>query len=413
MIQSAKKEFSALLVTYAFPATSAPESYLCTKLLGDIKAINIDVISLDTEILGMKQDKDYADYIKEKFGSIDLVRPHKLQRLLFPFLKVLSFISDRFLIFNRDICKLALDKDLSKYDILITWSQWHSAHLAGLRLKTACPEIFWVAHFSDPWGNNPFLPLSLRIFNFGKFLEKLVWCKADLIQFPSHEMAVYCQKKNLQKYASKTSVVPHVFDEKIYPERTAEFRDKKLIRHLGHFYGPRSVKPFLDALIKINRANPDFFNSFEIEFFGRIGLSKAEGEIYSKTLPANVQIFEETVPYQESLRLISEADAILVIDATIDFSIFFPSKLVDAIGGKACIIAVTPNGVAREIVRGYGGFVVGYLDGVVDVDALQLSLSRVSEGYVAHGNLSYRARFCSNLVANKFDDVIRSLMNCH
>jgi hypothetical protein len=45
------------------------------------------------------------------------------------------------------------------------------------------------------------------------------------------------------------------------------------------------------------------------------------------------------VGYQESLKLMSEADALLVIDAPADQSVFLPSKLIDYIGAGRPISA--------------------------------------------------------------------------
>src|SRR5690242_17982215 len=45
----------------------------------------------------------------------------------------------------------------SHEDILVTFGQPMVDHLAGLRIKKKTGTV-WIAHFSDPWADNPFDP---------------------------------------------------------------------------------------------------------------------------------------------------------------------------------------------------------------------------------------------------------------
>jgi hypothetical protein len=63
----------------------------------------------------------------------------------------------------------------------------------------------------------------------------------------------------------------------------------------------------------------------------------------------------KSVPYQESLDLMSSADGLLVIDAPSDLSVFLPSKLIDYIGSGRPILGITPAGTASNLICEMGG----------------------------------------------------------
>ena len=60
------------------------------------------------------------------------------------------------------------------------------------------------------------------------------------------------------------------------------------------------------------------------------------------------------VDYRASLRLMPQADALLLIDAALSESPFFPSKLADYLGAGRPILGLTPDGTAADLLRAYG-----------------------------------------------------------
>ena len=45
-----------LLITYAFPPYATPESYLCSKLIGNLEGVEKDILTLDFPISGLLHD---------------------------------------------------------------------------------------------------------------------------------------------------------------------------------------------------------------------------------------------------------------------------------------------------------------------------------------------------------------------
>ena len=55
-----------LLITYAFPPYAAPESYLCSKLIGNLENFEKDVLTLNFPIKGVDDlDPSLNEYIKK------------------------------------------------------------------------------------------------------------------------------------------------------------------------------------------------------------------------------------------------------------------------------------------------------------------------------------------------------------
>jgi hypothetical protein len=79
------------------------------------------------------------------------------------------------------------------------------------------------------------------------------------------------------------------------------------------------------------------------------------------------------VPYLESLRYISSADVLLLIDAPSDGpSVFLPSKLIDYLGSGNPVLGITPEtGTSADLIRRVNGIVVDPLSIHEIADALE------------------------------------------
>ena len=71
-------------------------------------------------------------------------------------------------------------------DVLATFGEPMSDHLVGLRLKTQM-GLRWIAHFSDPWVDNPFRRREFLARRVNARLESSVISEADRVIFTSKE----------------------------------------------------------------------------------------------------------------------------------------------------------------------------------------------------------------------------------
>ena len=128
----------ALLITYSFSPQATPESILSAKLFANMKNLKTDVVTIKQPIPGtIDLDASLENYIDKYFEKIyrcNLNRIFKLLSLL-NLKKIIPF-PDYFRILNNSIYNYIIKNiDVKSYDYVITWSQSHSIHLVGLRLK--------------------------------------------------------------------------------------------------------------------------------------------------------------------------------------------------------------------------------------------------------------------------------------
>ncbi len=249
--------------------------------------------------------------------------------------------------------------DLGKYDIILSCSQPHINHLIGYHLKQRTKKP-WIAYFSDPWADNPYTKYaSEKIRGYHASLEAKVMECADAVLFTSQEMASFVMEKYPEDYKRKCSDLPHSFVPEWYgsaEEVPPEKKDGKIrLLHTGHFYGPRTPMPFLEAIAKLNRET-DLAKKLEIRFFGAMD-KKYHEFINAEGLEGLVHI-EKTIPYVASLAAMKNSDCLLLIDAPVKNhaeSVFLPSKLIDYIGSHRPVIGITPGrGASARVLRESG-----------------------------------------------------------
>ena len=236
-------------------------------------------------------------------------------------------------------------------DLLVTFGQPMSDHLAGYAVKQST-GVRWIAHFSDPWVDNPFRHDGVWAKRKNARWERRVIEAADRVIFTSAETQDLVMEKYPAAWKDKTRVLAHAYDPSLYPARRVRQPGEPLIiRYLGRFYGTRSPEVLYRPLEMLLRRRSDLRKAFRIELI-------CEGE---RTGPrrdkqfSDILKFSAPVDYPTSLRLMVDADALLLIDAPAASSVFLPSKLIDYIGAGRPILAITPPGTSFNLVKRLGG----------------------------------------------------------
>ncbi len=234
---------------------------------------------------------------------------------------------------------------------LITFGQPMSMHLLGLRYKKRYPNLRWTAHFSDPWNYADYslhkgLALSLNHYYEGK-----VYRAADSLIFTSTETMDYALKGNYSIFMKKAHAVPHGYDALLY--KTGKTCKIGILRigYFGVFYGKRQPYSLFSALRLIQRQDENILHNLKIEFYGA-----GDGTAYTDSIGGLEKYlsFNPGVDFMDSLRLSSQMDGLLVIDAPAQVSPFFPSKLADYIGSGRPIFGITPPGTSARILHELG-----------------------------------------------------------
>lgn len=239
-------------------------------------------------------------------------------------------------------------------DRLITFGQPMSDHLAGLLIKKEFPELPWIAHFSDPWSDNPYRLQTKDLLKVNLKMETDVLKACDQIIYTTRQTLDLVMAKYDDSFSRKARVLPHAYDPSLFTDSPSQSTGKKIIRHIGNFYGSRNPGPLFRALNSLKEKNEPLINEFIFELIGSIPKEVRNG-VMSNRLDGLVKI-KEPVPYLQSLQLMASSDGLIIIDAPAENSVFLPSKLVEYLGAQRPVFGVTPPGASRDLINDMGGW---------------------------------------------------------
>jgi glycosyltransferase involved in cell wall biosynthesis len=257
-------------------------------------------------------------------------------------------------------------------DLIVSFGQPWSDHLIGLALhrETRLP---WVAHFSDPWVDSPYLHGAAWQRRIWDRMERDVVTEASRVVFVNTVMADRVMAKYPAEFKRRARVVPQGFDASLTPVAPARRPGPLHIVYTGRFYpGVRTPDALLAALgILHRRAALD--GRLAVTFVGG-SMEAHQGAAARLGLNAIVTFCGRRSPTQ-ALALASTADVLLVIDAPSDGpSLFLPSKLIDYLPLRKPVLGLTPSeGASAELLGRLGYRTVDPLD----VEAIAREVDRL------------------------------------
>lgn len=383
-----------LAIVYCYPPLLVPAAMCYMKLLmglqrsgADVEIVHIDpatfqspdgTVRLDPELAALSPDDIRTHCIRSPETTpwirwIKRLDPDR--RLSHPWLEPKK--REWTVPALRHLRRLAL----SDYDVLLTCSQPHANHLIGLELQRAI-GIPWVAYFSDPWTDSPYIQYgSHRVREHNRRLEDRILARADRVLYTCEEMLQLVREHHPALDERRSGVLPHAFVSEWY-ERKAFDEDLPSPGHLrlvqtGSFYGPRSPQPLIDSLRRIrDRRGGDL--PLRVDFFG--GMSRDHRQAIADAGLEEHLPLHGMVPYLDTLTQMKQSDGLLLVDAPLTStadSVFLPSKLIDYLGSGTPIMAITPeHGATARVLRETGG-VVCAIERPEEIDrVLEETLSR-------------------------------------
>ncbi len=244
-------------------------------------------------------------------------------------------------------------------DVLVSFGMPMSGHLMALDIKRQS-GLPWLAHFSDPWADNPFHETNWLEHKVNAAMEAKVIAAADQVLFTSTRTLALVMDKYPRSWRDKAAVLPHAWDMQHFdgPDPQPEPRApgvRHVIRHIGACYGARSPEPLFAALRRIHERQPERLKGVVFEFVGHMTPAFLESGSY-RALPPGLVTVRGQVNYRTSLTLARDASALLVIDAPSSTpSVFLPSKLVEYIGARRPVWGITPPGTSADLIAEWGG----------------------------------------------------------
>ncbi|MBF0208856.1 MAG: glycosyltransferase [Oligoflexia bacterium] len=291
-----------------------------------------------------------------------------------------------------------------QFDIVVTFGQPMSTHLAGYKLKKKFPKIKWIAHFSDPWVDNPFNEYNWWTRYINRYYQDLVFYHADKLIFTSQETAVLVANQYCDQIISKTEFMPHCFDESFYPQKLCNVSPYFIVRYLGNFYGNRQPSYLFNALKIIPNSE---LKDVRFEF---IGDSTLKIEVEAPELK-NVVTTRPLVNYLDSLKLMSESNLLLIMDApTAGISPFLPSKLIDYVGANRPIFGITPCGTSQKLIEEMKFLTADPNDHNKVANNLMKMIRHVRSGEIAHIPNKIRNRFSVATVGNQMSEIFLNML---
>jgi glycosyltransferase involved in cell wall biosynthesis len=297
-------------------------------------------------------------------------------------------------------------------DIIVSFGQPMSDHLIGLKLKRLF-RVPWVAHFSDPWTDNPFNRQDALSRRINLSLERKVMRHADLLVFTSRETVDLVMQKYPPEWRAKARVLPHSYDASLYPQAARDGGTETIVRYTGEFYGRRTPRPLVETLRAILSTAPRLLEGVRFELIGQVS-PDALAESGIERLPEGLVVLRPPVNYVESLALAARADGLLIVDAPAARSVFLPSKLVDYIGAGRPILGLTPPGASDELIRRLGGWAADPSDAAAMRTAAEAFLAFLSHNRNDRrtwGDPEVRAAYEASAVAVSFEGMMREVLN--
>lgn len=346
------------------------------------------------------------------------------------------------------------DEHAGEYDFIMSRIMPGESHVAAAKIKERHPELFWIASFGDPLVDSPYIevikkednPFFLKRYFFReqpglkKFahlaisptrvarkrvwekerLDAMVWstdCKrvndltfenADCLVFNNDYQYERAFKGEYKKYKSKGVVVPHGFDRELYPKSLSNEDDGRVhFIYVGHLDAMRNAKALLKALGKMKKKDERLADKMVVDFYGHVDDSDKVALVDNQV--GDLVRLHKDIDYLTSLKKIAEADWAILIDtnlnAELEEYIYFPAKLVDYLGAKKKILAITQlRGASADVMNEVGaGQIVTH-----SADEIMMYLSKIV--YQGYDPSSYKTeaweKYDAKKIAADFDRMV-------
>ena len=412
-----------LVISWYFPPINSSEGLCTFKLLKNSK--------LKYDVYTQKNDKSWSyDTNEDKLTAPNI-------KTIFSDAKGLSEWVEAGIKYGN--------KNVKKYDFMMTRSMAAESHEIGLAIKNENPDFFWIASFGDPIAKNPYLtlidqksPYRIRgvenpnyrikyVLSPKRILKHLLWeyrtkkyrknCtryyrdpilqdevlnKCDIIIFNNEYQKEFMLDGYSEEIKNKALVLPHGYDKSFYEDakKVKKSEDKYVISYLGHLDETRTPENFLMALKRLREQKRELYDRLEFDIYG--DMSDKDKVLLVDNELCDVVKFKKIVKYFESLKIMQESNLLLLVDANlgtiIPKNIFYAAKLADYIGSGTEILTITMlDGPSADITKEIGGIVCSH-----SVEDIYNNLVMILENKVDIKN-NKSSNYDMKNIAKKFD----------
>ncbi len=269
-----------------------------------------------------------------------------------------------------------------KYDLIMSRSP--ASELAALYLSQRY-KIRWIANWNDPYpdqcypepyGKGPRAGLGRMQYR----LLKQVVRKADLHTFPCERLKNYMlQYMGLQEVKSVT-VIPHVCLDNLFPYKQKTVSSLLRVIHSGNVSLPRSPITLFAGLKLFKQKIPGA--AFEVAFMG-----KQDQDFRNLVQVYGLEDHIKLIPPQDyisNLKIMSEYDLALLIEADMNEGIFLPTKVGDYMQCRLPVWALSPdNGEMKDL---YLEGKISYFSDVASAEGIAKVFEKIYTEYLTGDN---------------------------
>lgn len=290
-------------------------------------------------------------------------------------------------------------------DVVISSSAPYEVHLVGMLLKKRF-KIPWIADFRDPYTLNhhyrKFTPLGRRA---DLLYERQIYRTADGVIFNTdHNRLESIEAFGLSAQSARFTVCQNGYDsDDISPVNRGSGQEPFTISYIGGVRGDATERTFVSSVLQhaeTLRAERVLFR-----FIGNgSGVFNAEAERSGGVI--------ETVgfcPQEQLHRYWDESDALLMmLPPASGYLGWVPQKLYSYLGTGIPVLALVPDGEARDYLTEAGGHVMAY-PGETDIPAMVKAL-RSRAGERKDSNAGQSTRFDQKRLFGDLTEWMKSLL---
>ena len=269
-------------------------------------------------------------------------------------------------------------------DFVISISHPVSGHLAGWQFKKQNPAVKWAAFFSDPWthwGDVDFRKDNSLEEKLNWQMEQEVIALADVLMFPTEEMAKYFAGYHSNMSEKHIHILPQTIDVTQYqgPIGDVKFQDPLIVRYIGSWYKERNPLPLIKALRAFRNRYPEEYKIFQFELVGYM----SQKDDFKKDLQElNVKVIGHVKP-KEAFELAKSSDVLLHVGVPSRQDFYRPSKLIDYLLTSRPILCLSSPGAEEKFTIKSNGFYGNIFDENSMVNAINDLVKAYKEGTLA------------------------------
>jgi len=256
-----------------------------------------------------------------------------------------------------------------------------ASNLAALDLVNGpFQSVPWVAEFNEPWRGNPFYKSPVTRAALGRY-ERQVFDAATRLVFTSEALRDSMLAGGDETWLAKAHVIPPAYNSEWYGKAglpillSQKKPTGKVIAHLGTLHPFRKPHILYEGIARMRHLHPGLAAELSLWLVGSLDVSFANLEVEAGV--AEHVRFVSPVPYLESLAVMKAADVLLLVDPPVKKNVILPSKLIDYLGARKPILAITSRGsLTARLMDAWGQPWCDCSDG----DAVAAQLRRVASG---------------------------------